>query len=359
MDASEVFKAILQSIESSSLNYSLSKTPFSANISLKCSFIKRYQKSTTSSTFYNIVESIDKNSTDQDDIVKKLEADNLALRTELEKLRDEHDSEQKTVLEETVQIQNLYDTEKDKSKDLEKNIAGFREEVLQIKREKHKLSDELKIKLEECENLKLKVEVSKKENVALKTEIKDKSELVESKNVELFNTKCECESAKENLSKSQSELENLEQKNKASESKVYQCERCDVSTESYSQLKLHNRHDHCQNKVTQYENKFVFFKYNCFYCDDGFDSEDDLAKHPTDCHNKFNDLPKASAQLEAYEWFDCDICGVSFDNVKDIERHMKVEHLESEVFWCDVCPLYFETNCELQFHIRGCHWDHM
>ena len=81
------------------------------------------------------------------------------------------------------------------------------------------------------------------------------------------------------MSKTQSELENLEQKNKASESKVYQCERCDVSAESYSQLKLHNRHDHCQNKVTQYENKFVFFKYNCFYCDDGFDSEEDLAKH--------------------------------------------------------------------------------
>ena len=113
------------------------------------------------------------------------------------------------------------------------------------------------------------------------------------------------------------------------------------------------------NKVTQYENNCIFLKYNCFYCDASFDSKDDLAKHPTDCHNKFNDLLQSSAQLEAYEWFDCDICGESFDNVKDIERHMKVEHLESEVFWCDVCPLYFENNCELQFHIRGCHWDHM
>ena len=95
MDATEVFKAILQSIESSSLNYSLSKTPFSANISLKFSFIKRYQKSTPNTNFFNIIESLDSKSADHDDKFKKLEEDNLALRTKLEKLRDEHESDQK------------------------------------------------------------------------------------------------------------------------------------------------------------------------------------------------------------------------------------------------------------------------
>ena len=38
---------------------------------------------------------------------------------------------------------------------------------------------------------------------------------------------------------------------------------------------------------------------------------------------------------------------------------MKDEHPESEVFWCDVCPLYFGNDCELQFHIRGYHWNQM
>ena len=42
--ATEVFQKILQSIENSRLNYSLSKTPFSASISLKCSFIKRFEE---------------------------------------------------------------------------------------------------------------------------------------------------------------------------------------------------------------------------------------------------------------------------------------------------------------------------
>jgi hypothetical protein len=31
---------------------------------------------------------------------------------------------------------------------------------------------------------------------------------------------------------------------------------------------------------------------------------------------------------------------------------------EEGLFWCDICPLYFESDLTLQFHKRGCHWDH-
>ena len=34
------------------------------------------------------------------------------------------------------------------------------------------------------------------------------------------------------------------------------------------------------------------------------------------------------------------------------------ENPEDWLFWCDICPLYFESDLILQFHKRGCHWDH-
>ena len=88
--------------------------------------------------------------------------------------------------------------------------------------------------------------------------------------------------------------------------------------------------------------------YNCFYCDETFKSEEDLATHPANCH-----------ELEPLVYFTCDICSLDFKNGNDLERHEKVKHIESEVFWCVVCPLYFNSERDLQFHIRGCHWDNI
>ena len=45
MDAKTVFDFILNQVDKSGLNFVVSKTPFSATISLKCSFAKRLQNS--------------------------------------------------------------------------------------------------------------------------------------------------------------------------------------------------------------------------------------------------------------------------------------------------------------------------
>ena len=47
MDAKQIFDCILSQIETSCLNYAVSKTPYSATISLKCSFAKRFHHSET------------------------------------------------------------------------------------------------------------------------------------------------------------------------------------------------------------------------------------------------------------------------------------------------------------------------
>ena len=357
MEATKVFQSILGSIESSNLNYSLSKTPFSASISLKCSFINRYQyQEVPQVTNYDITKNLTAKSSDQDDTVKRLTAENVELRAEIETLRNEQESEQKPLLKEIVNLKDVYDKEKEVSREMEKNVTEFREEVLKIKKEKHNLSSSLKIKEEECENLKTKVKFYNTENVDLKKRIKDKTDIADKTNSELFSTRLELEGIKKDLTLIKSELENVKAE-KAEKSDKFKCEFCSDDFETYSKLRMHIRKTHCQNKVTQFDENDIFMEYSCFYCDLTFSSRDDLEVHPKDCHIQL--VQSAFLHDRTHEEFVCDICRRTFNDEIEVEIHMKDEHPESEVFWCDICPLYFGNDCELQFHIRGYHWNQM
>ena len=138
MEATKVFTSILQS-----LNYSLSKTPFSATISLKCAFIKRYQEYSSVKNI-EFTERLPEDITDQqgtvgvkDDVVRKLEVENIELKAELESLKNKCESDQKGLLKETVKLQNIYDEEKKVSKTLEMNLADVRDSLLNLKKERH------------------------------------------------------------------------------------------------------------------------------------------------------------------------------------------------------------------------------
>ena len=74
MDATSIFSDLLKKIEDSNLNYVMNKTPFSASISIKCSFIKRFGS----------VESDVKKSEvlKEEDIAKDTEAKNALLEDE-------------------------------------------------------------------------------------------------------------------------------------------------------------------------------------------------------------------------------------------------------------------------------------
>ena len=350
MEATKVFQGILGSIESSNLNYSLSKTPFSASISLKCSFIKRYQEE-SQVTNNDITKSLSGRS-DQDDAVKKLEAENIELRAELESFKNAKESDQKNVLKEIVKLKDIYGKEKEVSGTLEKNVAEFREEIWKIKKEKHNLSNKFKKKEQECENLKTEVEVSNTENFDLKKTIKIKIELADNTDSELLSTKYELEGIKKDWIVIKSELDNVKLDG-AKESESFNCEFCQNNFKTYSNLRMHIRKTHCQNQVTQIDEHEIFRKYNCFYCDSSFCSIEDLEVHPNDCHTQI------VQPAFMHQNFTCDICERTFEDVNIFEIHMKVDHLENEVFWCDICPLHFATDCELHFHIRGCHWNHM
>ena len=129
MDASQPFMKLIRNIEDSQLNYSMTKTPFSATISLKCSFQKRFKTASQENS-----EKVEEHQ--YDEIARQMESEKLQLQGEIIKLQSMFDNEQKKLVEEGVKIQKLYDVEKNKSKDLEMKITEFREDILNIKKEK-------------------------------------------------------------------------------------------------------------------------------------------------------------------------------------------------------------------------------
>ena len=72
MTAIEKFETLLKNVQESNLNYSVQKTPFSAVISLKCSFIKRFSEVPNSKD-----EQFPVSKVSESDSVKKLKHEHL------------------------------------------------------------------------------------------------------------------------------------------------------------------------------------------------------------------------------------------------------------------------------------------
>ena len=134
MTASKIFENLLKTIEESNLNYSIHKTPFSATVSLKCSFIKRFSDDSSTKS----LECLKKSDVTEKLDFEKLKQEKEALKKELSELIESHGIE-------TRRIKDLYKSEKEKVKKAEKQIADLREEVLNVKKDKHQMSAELKL----------------------------------------------------------------------------------------------------------------------------------------------------------------------------------------------------------------------
>ena len=102
----------------------------------------------------NVINSVNTHSKHNNQKVKEMEAKNTELQVEIENLRNSFENDQKKSMEEIIQLRNVYDKEKEKAKDLEFQMAEYREEVLKLKSEKQKLSSNLKMEKEEHEALK-------------------------------------------------------------------------------------------------------------------------------------------------------------------------------------------------------------
>ena len=173
MTAEKRFEHLLKSIEESNLNYSIQKTPFSATISLKCSFVKRFSDSLNKPWQCPQKKEVTENLQ-----FEKLKEQNDVLRKELSELRVKFD-------EEASRLENLYKSEKGKLKNAEKQIAELREEVLNVKRVKHEISAELKLVRSSVAASEIKVNQLNSEVASAEKVLKDKKILERAKAAEI------------------------------------------------------------------------------------------------------------------------------------------------------------------------------
>jgi chromosome segregation ATPase len=148
-----VFDSLISSVETSRLNYILTRTPFIATISLKRSFAKFHDHIGDEETRNEIEESKEENN-ELYDKIRILE----------EKLRVSEDNKDN--------LEKVYNFEKEKVKATKDLEGEFRVELLKLKSEKHSLisnNKSLQVRVDELEK---ECDTMQKENKDLETKLK-------------------------------------------------------------------------------------------------------------------------------------------------------------------------------------------
>ena len=272
MEATRVFKKLLTDIESSQLNYVINKTPFTATIVLKSSFIKYFNQPTTSGE-YIAVKSEPKNKFENEDLRKKLVK----------------------VMKEKEILENMLHTEKHSVKALENEIGGFREELLKVKKEKHEFDAQLKRYTKKTSEVKEEQTRLSEANKDLERQIVYETEKLEAKNEECKVLHDINSSVRTELDQCVLQLDLLKLESQVEQRVDFKCNYCDMIFESKVQLSEHVRADHIKHQVSQTrmrkveiftQTEEIFenyeFEYPCFYCGQGMTSTN-LEVHQTEC----------------------------------------------------------------------------
>ena len=331
MDANTIFKEILAVVENSSLNHSIYKTPFSATISLRSSFVKYFSDSQCAHEVKNINRKEIK--TEESSILKN---ENIELKAQIERL-DNIVKEQKLVIAEKSK-KELIEKETRDSK-----AAKVETKLLKLKSENDQLEEKVKLAQSDCKKHK-----NEKDQVAKNLKLCEKAS--EGTDNDLKNVNIEKIAVDKKLDKIVKEMENLKKKQLIEELK---CNVCAISYKSTVSLTQHIREKHQRDQVSQTKKAVANFatqtsdnatednsEYPCYYCDYAIKSFEDLMNHKGDCPLLDLDQDK------------CDQCGGNFENRTDLIDHFRNIHPEKSIVWCDFCQAGFETIEELQCHIR-------
>ena len=124
MDATKIYNDLISEIEKSSLNYVMTKTPFSAQISIKRSLIKYFD----SPAHIHEEKEVNEETTENVEMV------------EVTKLKENLAAAEK----EKERVEFRLEEEKKKVKTQKETLAQFRDELLQLKSEKKDLKLKLK-----------------------------------------------------------------------------------------------------------------------------------------------------------------------------------------------------------------------
>ena len=346
MDANIIFNHLLNQIEKSQLNFSITKTPFSATISLKSSFIKRFNSSVINQEEVKQKASVD----DVDDnIINDLKSENKKMKTELKNLEE-------TVTNQKLALDEQFKRVKDALKATEDQKGVFRAELLKVKNERNKLGAQLKSLEDENEQLMIEAKVLKKENIDIKKAAANNKKKHEQ---EVKDLEKEKEIIGTNVCQLTSKVEALEQQVKDFNWKKFECPLCDHKAENLGKIKNHVRTNHTKDVYSQVgefnedeANKPQFAIYPCFYCGKRITSILDLKEHIPVC-----------ITIQDFTPYQCDVCGAQCADECELGRHRTKYHyletfsaeFESEFFYCDICPLNYRTIAELKLHRIECH----
>ena len=275
MDASQKFAMILRNIESSQLNFCITKTPFSATISLKSSYVKRFtEESIKHEEKDNVLDNPDKEK------MKEVKIENLSLVNSVKELEASAQNTKQVYLDEIQRLKAALDNEKKKNKSAEMIIVELREDLLKVKKEKHKLSDDFKAVMKKYEDFLKESTDLKKKNEEIQKSVKNKLKMLEEKDLEIESLRADNYIFKNVIDEVRAELNNLKVKNQTKNKMENKCGECDTVVENHDQMKDHMRNFHCHNKSSQYDDKVTKFEeYSCFYCGTVINSNSDLQDH--------------------------------------------------------------------------------
>jgi hypothetical protein len=351
MDVSKVFTEVLNMIEESSLNYVIHhKTPFSAQISLKRSFVK----------FFDAPDPVTK----QVEMVVKKESNETCEQTNVTKVLE-------AAKHQIDHLETALKQERTNVKSIQVELSEHREEALKLKQERKESKvkidkQESEIKRLENENLNL-IE----EKARIQASLKDKTDALGIKDSDYQKLKKEKLKVEKLLETSVLERESANKLTvKLSE---FNCPSCDELFKCKVDLSHHVRRNHSKDQVSQTEaptaGKDQFLKYPCFYCEKEITSLKILQQHYSECPKVgiiyeeevehfdekveyVEEEPNPSYQNH-FSWVSnhlyqdclsfplprdepCYTCSEILKDKQELRMHYNSNHPEIELHWCDV-----------------------
>ena len=345
MDPNQIFNDVISFVENSRLNFCINRrTPFSANISIKSSLIKRFNN--------DDVEKLIK--TEVPDPLDSLKNENLSLRKELKASDDTLEEVEtlkkniKQLMSENMNLEILHAKDKEEIRTLLSQVSDFRAELLEVKSDKKKIRQKSKEQEQEMSKMKEELGQLEKMTQSLGEELKETSGVIESMKVEIAVIDEEKRDFAMKLEKKTHEVSALklscrvceriftfetemidhvrEHHNKAKDSQPIKSEpkeRC-TQTESSSMCESKDTEPH-ENVIQTKAKTSEFEEHECFYCQTKIKNRLFLEYHRTNCHVKFDNIMYSFGKLDL-ESRSCKVCDLIFKSREGLEQHEALSH---------------------------------
>ena len=315
MAASKNFKELLDQIENSKLNYVITKTPFSATISVKRSFIRYHEDSSEKQINVKKEDQTHQSKHEDDELMSRL----LIEQSEKEKL-------QKQVDQQTAKV-----------KTLEEKLRESREELKNLKKENNASILTVKSLEKDIDSLKHHSKEICKTMKELENEVKEKSNTVKVKDTACMKFKKDKEELEKKLQKVLKEQ---------TADKNFKCDLCTFCVGSRAKLGKHIKTNHYKDQqcqTSESESEPSFGEYPCFYCGYVIKTVEQLQKHISECQGtEVVICGNISLRENATRHLDLN---------KELESYLQHYHeMAARVFKCDICEETFGSEMLFGMH---------